>query len=167
MPTKRRRRGPEEGEFQDPLKNYDEPDYADELERSLMEETVEQMNITPFKAVPPDEPIENVLKTMAELRIACVLVVENGKLTGILSERDVLMKLAENYDQMKHRPISDVMTANPAFVYRTDSPAKALNIMAVSGFRHVPIVDADNNVVGVLGPRRVSAYLRTHFETAE
>ena len=161
---RRKRRQPEHGEFQDPLKNYSGPDYQDSLERALLEARIADMKIEPFTALAPDLTIEQVMTRMVQLEIACVLIVEEGRLCGIFSERDVLTKVADRFDEIKDRPISEVMTVNPVYVHRTDSPAKALNLMADSGFRHVPILNVDDKVVGVLGPRRVTMFLHKHFD---
>ena len=162
--ARRKRRTTQKGDFKDPLKNYDGPQHVDDLERSLIEGIVGDMKIQPFTAVAPQTSVQRTLEEMAQLTIACVLVVEDDRLLGIFSERDVLMKVADRYEQLKDRPISELMTPKPTYVHRTDSPAKAVNLMAVSGFRHVPIVNVDDKVVGVLGPRRVTTYLRNHFE---
>ncbi len=160
---RRKRRGPETGVFQDPLKNYDTPEYEDNLERSLMDGKVGSMKVTPFTAVTPDTTVEDVMRQMDQLGVACVLVVENERLKGIFSERDVLMKVADDFASLRKQPVSRFMTPNPAAVHRTDSPAKALNLMAVSGFRHVPILDIDDRVVGILGPRRITNFIEQHF----
>lgn len=150
-------------EFQDPLKNYDPPVFADALERSLAEETVEVMQIRPFKTVPPTMPIEEAMKLMNELDIACLMVTENDRLVGVFSERNILDHVAPDYPKMRSRPIREAMTRDPAAVHITDNVGKALNLMAVSGFRHVPILDVDEKVTGILGPRRVTAYLQKYF----
>jgi len=149
--------------FADPLKDYSGPSYADELERSLAEDAVTVMQTQPFKMVSPSTTISACMKTMVELSIASLLVGDDGHLVGVLSERDVLAKVAENYESLKDKPVSDFMTRSPASVYETDTPAKAMNLMAVSGFRHVPILDVDDKVVGIVGPRRVTRYLEQHF----
>lgn len=151
------------GEFEDPLKNYAAPEHADELERSLSEDTVAAMQTTPFTAVPPTTTVEQAMHMMVRLDIACLLVTEADRLVGIFSERDVLMKIADNFEKLRSQPIEKVMTRDPVSVYETDSPAKAINVMVTGGFRHVPILDVDNKVVGILGPRRVTAYLQRHF----
>ena len=164
MAKRRVRRGPQKGDFEDPLKNYSPPEDADEFEQSLIDGKVRDLKIEPFMAVEPTMSVVEVLQRMAELDIACVLIVENERLRGIFSERDVLTKVVDRFAQIKDRPVQEVMTSDPAVVHRTDSPAKAINVMAVSGFRHVPILNVDDKVVGVLGPRRITTYLRNFFE---
>jgi len=57
------------------------------------------------------------------------------------------------------------MTHSVMTAYTADSPGKAMNLMAIGGFRHVPILDVDDKVVGILGPRRVSEFLHAHLES--
>ena len=155
------------GEFEDPLKNYDTPKFADEFERSLATDQIKDvMQTRPFVTVPPDFVIEDALKIMVAIEIACLMVTDDaGKLVGILSERDFLEKTATNFDRIKRRQVREVMRSSPVAVYETDSVAKALNVMSVGGFRHVPILDVDDRVVGILGPRRVVSYVEKHLQS--
>ncbi len=160
---KRKRRSAQSGEFVDPLKDYSAPQYEDDLERTLGEETVLALKTKPFLTLDSATTVEQILRVMADEDIACVLVTEDDRLVGIFSERDVLYKVAERFEQIKNDPVKTVMTHNPVAVHETDSPAKAINLMAVGGFRHVPIVDVNDKVVGILGPRRVTAYLNKNI----
>ena len=161
---KRKRRAAPPGEFEDPLSNYDPPEYRDDLAEALGEARVTDMQTTPFTTVAPSDTVGAVLRTMAELDVGCVLVAESEKLLGILSERDVVNKIAGDFDRVKDMPVTEVMTPEPVSVYETDSPAKALNLMAVGAFRHVPILDVDGRIAGILGPRRVTNYLQQRLQ---
>jgi len=151
-------------EFEDPLKKYDKPTSGDALERALEEDAVTEIQHKPFKAVPPETSVEAVMKLMVDLDIACILVTQGDRLVGVFSERDVLTKVVPDFEQMKREPIRRLMTGAPVVVHVTDTAAKALNIMATGSFRHVPILDVDDHVVGVIGPRRVTAYLQKYLE---
>ena len=162
--AKRKRRPTQPGEFEDPLSNYDPPQYSDDLERMLAEETVEVMNIRPFATVPCDSSIADAIELMAENDFFGLLVVdEDNRLLGIFSERDVLDKVADNYPIISGRPITDVMTRDPVCVYETDSPAKALNLMAIGGFRRVPVLDMNDRIVGIIGPKRTTMFLQEYL----
>ncbi|MCX5660180.1 MAG: CBS domain-containing protein [Planctomycetota bacterium] len=161
----RPKRGPKDvvTEFQDPLKNYDPPIYEDALQRSLAEDTVDVIQIRPFETVPPTMTVKEAMQMMVDLDIACLMIVENDRLIGVFSERNVLDNVAPDYEAVKGKPIRAVMTKDPASVHITDNVGKAVNLMAVSGFRHVPILDVDEKVTGIVGPRRVTAYLQKYF----
>lgn len=152
-------------EFQDPLENYDPPTYHDELERALAEEPVEAIQAKPFTSIAPDIPVHAALETLIGGDIACALVMdEEQRLVGVFSDRDTLDKISLEYDEVKDKPVSEVMTRNPVFVRDDDSSAAALGVMAAAGYRHVPVVDANERVVGIVSPRRVVDFLQQHFE---
>lgn len=154
---------PDPEDFQDPLENYDPKVYDDPLEEALAEETVEQIRHEPMATIAPDTPIVDAVKQLAGLHVACLLVEEEGKLLGVFSDRDVLDKVVVEYAEMKDRPVRDAMTDNPFYVYETDSSAAALSVMAVAGFRHVPVLDLKQNLVGIVSPQRVTSFLQQHF----
>ena len=161
--ARRKRRGAEPGEYGDPLSKYDPPSLEDALETSLREDTVRSLHTTPFTAVTPQTTVQEVLSLMSERAIGCVMITDNDQLLGIFSERDVLMKIADNYVHMKNLSIDQIMTRHPVSVYETDTPAKAMNLMAVGSFRHIPVLDVDEKVVGIVVPTRITAYLRKYF----
>jgi len=150
-------------DFKDPLSNYDPPPYADELERVLCEGAIgELIQVGDFIAVSPNTTIREAIHKMIVDEHFSVLVVEGGKLVGVVSERDVLRQVAERYDQVKDRPLREVMTPEPAVVYVNDPPAKAINLMATGGFRRLPLLDENDNIVGVIGPKRTTGLLFEH-----
>ncbi|MCZ7644048.1 MAG: CBS domain-containing protein [Planctomycetota bacterium] len=115
-------------------------------------------------AIPPETTVEQALRTLAGLEIACVLVAREGRLLGLFSERDVLDKVAERYEELKDKPITEVMTPDPVYVYESDRAGKALCVMAVSGYRHVPVVDVNERILGIVSPLRVMRFLQSRCE---
>ena len=160
---RRKRRDTDAGDFSDPLKDYSAADYTDDLERSLSEDEIKSLQITPFDTISPETTVREAMQRMAEIGVACYMVTEDKKLVGVFTERDVLDKVAARYDELVDGPVSAVMTTGVVVAYQTDFVAKAINYMAIGGFRHIPVLDVDDNVVGILGPRRVTAYLQEHF----
>lgn len=154
----------EDGAFRDPLSDYGETKYTDKLHHVLEEHTITHIKHQPYTCVDESTPIEDVLKQMATLDIACVMATRDGRLTGIFSERDVLDRVANLFASVRRDPIATVMTRSPSTIYESETVAKALGLMAIGGFRHVPILDVDDRVIGIVGPRRVNTYLRTCIE---
>ena len=152
------------GEFQDPLENYDPPKYDDPLEQALAEESVAAIQSSPYASVSPDTPVHEAVAQLAGLSVACLLVEEQGKLVGLLTERDVLDKIALEHEAVRDRPVRDVMTNDPVYVHDTDSAAAVLSVMAVSGYRHVPVVALDGTIVGLASPQRVTGFLQSAIE---
>ena len=151
-----------EDNFQDPLEDYEPHSYSDPLEESLAEEPVSNIQHNPHASISPETLVEDAVRQLANQHVACLLVEENEKLVGVFTEREVLNKVALEKDVLK-RPVRDIMTIDPIYVYADDPAASALSVMAGSGYRHVPIVDSDENVIGIVSPQRVTAFLSAHF----
>ena len=149
-------------EFQDPLENYEPREYDDPLERALVEHEIGTIRHEPFTTIGPNTPVHEAVEKLAGLHIACLLVADKDKLLGVFSDRDVLQKVAFEYDKVKDQPVSSVMTDDPIYVYETDSAVSALTVMAICGYRHVPVVDLNDNLVGIISPQRVTDFLLQH-----
>ena len=151
-------------EFEDPLENYDAPSYDDPLEQALAEEPVTAIQTHPFAAIAPETTVDAALRKMAGDEIACLLVADgDNRLVGVFSDRDVMNKVALEYDDVKDRPVSEFMTGDPVYVFDTDTASAAICVMAVSGYRHVPVVALDGQLLGIISPQRVTHFLCEHF----
>jgi CBS domain-containing protein len=128
------------------------------VEADLLRDRIEQLWPKSPSTVAPNTPVGDVLKKMVDQAIGCVMVVDKGKLVGIFSERDALMKL--NTDASKHlsRPISQFMTPDPVTLETNDKIAFALHKMNVGGYRHVPIL-FEGELAGVISIRDILRYL--------
>jgi CBS domain-containing protein len=91
------------------------------------------------RTVESGTPIADVLAVMRAEGLDGVLVVEGGRLVGIFTERDALLKLAGR--SLAGIAVQDVMTGDPVVLREEDSVAVAINKMAVGGFRHIPLVE--------------------------
>lgn len=111
-------------------------------------------------ALNADDSVEAAWRLMRDERVGCVLVVENGALVGIVSERDLLMRADE---PRSARPLREVMTPQPETLSPDDPIVYALNKMSVGGFRHVPLVDAEGRPVGVVSVKDVVNYIVDFF----
>ena len=104
--------------------------------------------------VQPDETVAQVVSRMNGQRNGCALVVEEGRLVGIFTERDVLEKVASG-DAGPDARVRDLMTRDPDTLPESANVAFALNRMSVEGYRHIPVVDDAGNPVGVGGMRDI------------
>lgn len=151
-------------EFIDPLSDYEPTQYASKLAAALAEETVEAIIYAPFLRIRPSATVGQVVQAMASSRSSCAVVMDRNRLLGVFTERDVLEKVAERYDSLTSRPVTEVMTADPTVVYESDPAATALAAIAVAGHRHVPVLGIDDALVGVLSPRHVFSFLEQYFD---
>ena len=87
-----------------------------------------------------DSSIQSVIESMQTTHSSCILLINNDKITGIFTERDVVTKIVSRNVDLENEKICDYMTNDPEILQSDDSIAFALNKMIDGGFRHVPIV---------------------------
>ncbi len=154
-----------EDDFRDPLSNYDPPTYRDPLEQALAEDPVTEIQYAPFATAPPSMTVSEAVRKLAELRAGCLLIEEDERLVGVFTDRDILDKIALEFGEVKDRPVSEFMTPKVVYVHETDPSASALAVMSVGNYRHVPLLDLNEKILGVVGPYRVTRYLQSRFES--
>jgi CBS domain-containing protein len=102
--------------------------------------------------VEPTLPAAKAIARMHEVGLDCLLVVHEGRLVGIFTERDAVLKLADK--RLELYDVRDVMTRDPVVLRPDDSLAVAIHKMAVGGFRHIPVLDGERPI-GVVAARDV------------
>jgi CBS domain-containing protein len=100
-------------------------------------------------AIGPSAPVIDAIRLMAEKRIGAVLVMDAGRLVGILSERDYARKIVLQGRSSKDTPVRDIMTADVISVGLHDSADRCMQIVTDSRIRHLPVLDGDA-VLGVI-----------------
>jgi CBS domain-containing protein len=100
--------------------------------------------------VEPEVTLTEVAKRMVAKDVGAVLVYDGGRLSGILTERDVLRAVADGIDESTL--VRDRMTPNPETLDAGDTTEHAAVLMIHGGFRHLPVMEA-GEVVGVLSIR--------------
>ncbi|AFK03750.1 putative signal transduction protein with CBS domains [Emticicia oligotrophica DSM 17448] len=85
--------------------------------------------------------VYDALVEMADKNIGAVLVIDEGKLSGIFSERDYARKIVLKGRHSDDTPVSDVMTANVITVEMEDKLEMAMQIMSEKHIRHLPVME--------------------------
>lgn len=103
-----------------------------------------------------DATAERAIRTMLECRVGAVAVVdENRRVAGIFTERDVLRRLALSGRTPAETPVREVMTTPVEMATLDTTPGQALATMIEYHYRHLPIVDDDGQLLGMLSIRDV------------
>jgi CBS domain-containing protein len=100
--------------------------------------------------------ILEVAQRMVDRNVGAVLVLDAGRLTGILTERDVLRAVARGLPDTTR--VADCMTAHPETIAPDDTTEHAAVLMLHGGFRHLPVVQGDD-LVGVISIRDLAPLL--------
>ena len=107
-------------------------------------------------SVPVEATAERAIKTMLDRHVGAVAVIdENRRVAGIFTERDVLRRFSLGERDPRKVSISEVMTTPVEMATRATSAAEALATMVERHYRHLPIVDEDGRLLGMLSIRHV------------
>ena len=107
--------------------------------------------------------LENVLENMQKTNNNCVLTLSNERLNGMLTERDILLKVTGKGYDLQLTTIDEFITPNPEYVSPEDPLAYALNKMYVGGFRNVPVVNDEMYPIGIISISDIISTIADYF----
>ena len=107
--------------------------------------------------LPSASTIREAARYMVEHGVGSVLVMEDGALRGIFTERDALKIFVATRRNPDFTRLADVMTAAPQTLPPDATPQDAAQHMAAGKFRHMPVVDGDGRILGVVSQRDLIA----------
>ena len=139
------------------LRTSDIPQPAVDFRGRLLGQHLDALRALPPQTLDVSADVAQAIRLMHESAIDCVLVTDRGRLVGIFTDRDAVLKIAGT--RTDHRALRDVMTRDPVVLRHDDPIAVAINKMAVGGFRHIPIVDGGGLPTGVVSAKDVFAHI--------
>jgi len=101
-------------------------------------------------SLPSDASVYSAIEMMADKHVGALLVVDDGHLVGIVSERDYARKVILEGKSSKDTFVREIMTPSPITVCCEASVEEAMQIMTDKRIRHLPVVDKDGHIAGVL-----------------
>lgn len=118
----------------------------------------------PLSEVHPHLPITiastasaaDAVRQMQAASVGCLIVIDGDTVRGILSERDLVMKV--DGASLDTTQVGSLMTADPVVLRPDDSVAVAIHKMALGGFRHIPLV-TDGHATGIVSARDLFRYI--------
>lgn len=119
----------------------------------------------PVVGVDPDTSIRDTINEMVSKSVGCVLVIEDGALVGVFSERDVLSKVVADNIDMDATSVSQLMTPGPETLPEESELVYALHKMTIGGYRHVPLLDASGTPVAVVSMRDIVDYIVSLYQS--
>jgi CBS domain-containing protein len=104
-------------------------------------------------SVAPEDTIGEAAQQMADQDVGSAVVLDHGRLIGIITERDLLRAMAGRVHPSEGR-VREWMTGDPIVASQTTTATEAARIMLENGFRHLPVFD-DGRTLGVVSLRDV------------
>jgi CBS domain-containing protein len=112
----------------------------------------------PVLTVPATSTVAETIRAMNDHHRGAALIVKDGRLVGIFTERDLLQKVAGAKLDL-NTTVASVMTPNPLTLPEHASIAYALHRMSIEGYRQIPLVSDDHRPTGMVGVRDIVAWM--------
>jgi len=113
--------------------------------------------------LPSDATAQAAAELMAERRLGAVMVVEHGRLLGIVTERDIVFRVVAKSRDADKTTLAEVMTANPETLSPKDTAFSALEKMQAGRYRHLPVL-REEEVCGIVSIRDIYEAVRNHLQ---
>ena len=140
------------------LAGLDIPEADSGFAGRLMTAKIGDLPLSPAITAAPETRVADGIARLGEERHGCLLVMADGRLIGIFTERDVLARVVCAGVDPETATLAAVMTPDPVVLDRIDPPAFAVHLMVSRGFRHLPVVDVDE-VLGFVSVRNLLRFV--------
>jgi CBS domain-containing protein len=134
------------------------------VESQLLAEPIRSFDLNDYCMVTPSTTVRETVEQMRETKKHTAFIVgDHTVLQGILTDRDVMRKVATSPD-VWDRPVTDLMTPEPFTLSMNATAGEALRQMDEKGFRNVPVVNDKGTPIGNLTYFSLVHYLSDHFQ---
>lgn len=134
-----------------------EPGPQFDLRELFTTTTVGELALTQVPVLGLQDSADQAAAAMRAVSHGCALVCDDGRLVGIITERDLLKLLVE---EVRFRlPLREVMTSAPHTISAAAKLFDAVRLMDQGGYRRLPVVDAEGRPVGIVDVKTVMSYL--------
>lgn len=143
---------------------YEEPKRREKmLSNEVLRLPIRALKLQDAVSVSPSCTAQEAIELMQKHKMGCLLVVESHKLNGIFTERDLLYKIAGTIKDLSTIKVSNYSTRDPETLQIRDTIGHALHLMHIGGYRHIPIVNDQNEPIAVLSIKDVVSFLSEYF----
>jgi CBS domain-containing protein len=137
----------------------------------MMATTLPQIAATPIGQIVRREPVRvgpdtllgEVVSQLRERGRGAVIVEDQTGLVGIFSERDLMLRVDHGDPSWPSRPVRELMTRAPRTIRDDQEIEKALNLMLTGRHRHLPIVDGNDALLGIVSIRDLLIHIVGFF----
>lgn len=134
------------------------------LLEGLQQEPITYLDLSYYVSVPTGTLVKDVVQQLRTSKRNCSLVLQDGKLVGIFTDRDVLRKVVAR-PELWEQAVDDVMTTDVLTIDEGATAAAAMALMDRHHFRNVPVVRPNGEVVGNFTHYSVVKFLADTFPT--
>lgn len=132
---------------------------------STLSEILREKEGAPLFAVEQGASVLDAVRTMNDGSVGALIVNDRGRMIGIFTERDVLRRVVGQQLEPATVRVDQVMTKQVICCTPATSIDEARELMRSRRIRHLPVLDSEGDVVGLISIGDLNAYQSTHQET--
>jgi CBS domain-containing protein len=129
----------------------------------VLTDRISTLPLTPPVTVQSGTSVGRAVEEIQKRNVGCVLVYEAGQMIGIITERDMLLKVVARDVDYGTRKIDDFMTRDPVTLSPDNSIGDAATLMTERHFRHIPVIAADGTATGIVSIKDIIQLLAESF----
>jgi len=119
--------------------------------------------LAPVVTLEQQATVRDVITAMQQAQTSCVLIVDQGQLVGVFTERDVVTTVAAHEHDLARVPVRAVMRPDPNCLEMDDELVYALHQMSLGNYRHIPVIDAQRQPLAVVTMQAIVEYIVESF----
>lgn len=111
---------------------------------------IERLLRRPVTTLPPEATCDEAAKVLRDENIGCVVVAEEGRPVGVVTDRDLVIRVMAASEDPAKLELRQVMSGNPVFLGGDRSLGQVISTMREQGVRRIPVVDESGALEGLL-----------------
>lgn len=154
-------------------KNFDdELARMDELENDIdspithalsLDDSIDKLSLRDHPIVKAGINLKSVIKILYDEKVGCVMIEKNDRIIGVMTERDFLLRVTAKGLDFESEIIDNYMTKDPEILAPKDPISYALNKMHIYGIRHIPIINENDKIYGMISVKDIISHLGNYF----
>ena len=106
-------------------------------------------------AIESSAMVIDALRAMGKAKVGAILIIDDNQLNGVFTERDLMFRVVLENKNPESTPVTEVMTSPVTTIRKDKEPDDVLKLMQENHIRHLPLVNDDGDVVGIISMRHL------------
>lgn len=130
------------------------------MDKELLQRKITELSLSTVKTLANNMNIHGALIIMQKENIGSVVIVDKTKVVGIITERDIVMKVAGITDEYKKTLVTEIMTPDPRCVSHETRIGEVIDLIVDGNFRHLPVVDNHGEAISMVSVKDVMKFIK-------
>lgn len=153
-------------DFDDELARMDELENNSDtpINQALtLNDPIENLSLRSHPIVESGENLKSAIEILRDKKVGSIMIEKDRQIIGVMTERDFLLRVTGKGLDLELEFVDNYMTENPETLTPNDPISYALNKMHIYGIRHIPIINKNGKIYGMISVKDIIAHLGNFF----